>query len=111
MRLLKERLPWYADMLAKELHCIVVAKDARTFTCGEGHKVCVSLKGSSGMATAGSGDALTGVIAGLLAQGMDPFEAASVGAELHGRAGEAAVKLRGEHGCMAGDIIEQLGKS
>lgn len=111
MKLLKERLPFYANMLARELHCIVVAKDARTFTCMEGHKACVNLRGNSGMAAAGSGDVLTGVIAGLLAQGMEPFEAASVGPALHGRAGELAAEKRGEHGCMAGDIVEQLGKS
>ncbi|MCM1569544.1 MAG: NAD(P)H-hydrate dehydratase [Roseburia sp.] len=109
IRLLKEELPVYAGLLAERLHCIVAAKDARTFICAEGHKCCVNLRGNSGMAAAGSGDVLTGVIAGLLAQGMEPFGAACAGAALHGCAGDRAAEKHGEHGCMAGDIVEQLG--
>ena len=87
----------------------MAAKDARTFICGEKGGICVNLSGNSGMATAGSGDVLAGIVAGLLAQGMDAFRAAAVGAYIHGRAGDAAAALRGEHACMAGDIIEQIG--
>ena len=57
-----------------------------------------------------SGDVLAGVIAGLLAQGMDAFRAAAVGAYIHGRAGDAAAAIKGEHGCMAGDIVEHIGE-
>jgi NAD(P)H-hydrate epimerase len=60
------------------------------------------------MATAGSGDVLAGVIGSLLAQGMDGFRAASVGAYIHGRAGDEAAKVIGEHGCMAGDLTLHL---
>ena len=94
--------------LASELHAVVTAKDARTLICGEGHDVCVNLSGSNGMATAGSGDVLAGITAALLGQGMDAFEAAAVGAYIHGRAGEKAVGKRGEYGCMAGDLTTQM---
>ena len=66
--------------------------------------------GNSGMATAGSGDVLTGVILGLLAQGMNAIDAAVNGVYLHGRAGELAAKLHTEYGVMAGDIADCLMK-
>lgn len=95
--------------LAGQLHAAVAAKDARTFVIAENCPVCVNLSGNSGMAAAGSGDVLTGLIAGLLAQGMETFKAAAAGVYLHGRAGDRAAAKRGEHGCMAGDIAEQIG--
>ena len=63
------------------------------------------------MATAGSGDVLTGVILGLLAQGMDAQEAATCGVYLHGMAGDLAAGLHTEYGVMAGDIAECLMKN
>lgn len=105
----RQSLPFLGRRLAEEFHAVVAAKDARTFICGEKGGICVNLSGNSGMATAGSGDVLAGIVAGLLAQGMDAFRAAAVGAYIHGRAGDAAAALRGAHACMAGDIIEQIG--
>lgn len=102
-------LPEYAGDLAREIHGIVAAKDARSFICAQGHPVCVNLCGNSGMATAGSGDVLAGIIAGLLAQGMEAFEAAAVGVYVHAKAGDRASQELGEHACMAGDIIERIG--
>ncbi|MEJ2631811.1 MAG: NAD(P)H-hydrate dehydratase [Acidihalobacter sp.] len=67
--------------------------------------VCAA--GNPGMATAGMGDALTGVIAGLIAQGMAPVEAAREGVCLHAAAGDAAAH-EGEHGLLAGDLIAHL---
>jgi NAD(P)H-hydrate epimerase len=61
------------------------------------------------MATAGSGDVLAGVIAGLLAQGTESFVAASLGVYLHGLAGEASAGVLGSRGMMAGDIADALG--
>lgn len=107
---LKRNLSGYGQELAERVHGVVAAKDARTFTCGEGMPVCVNLTGNSGMATAGSGDVLAGMIAGLLAQGMDAFRAASVGVYLHGMAGDEAARRLGEHACMAGDIAEAVGR-
>ncbi len=103
---LKGDLSAFGRELAKELQAVVAAKDARTFTCMEGMPVCVNVRGGNGMATAGSGDVLAGIICGLLAQGAAPFAAASVGVYLHARAGEAAVREKGAYGCMARDIAE-----
>lgn len=103
---LKCNLPRAARELAGKLHAIVVAKDARTFIAGEDGPVCVNLRGNSGMATAGSGDVLAGMIGGLLGQEMNGFAAASVGATIHGAAGDKVAAHRGEHGCMAGELAE-----
>jgi len=94
--------------LASGFHAVVAAKDARTFICAEGHQICVNLSGNSGMGTAGSGDVLAGIIAALLAQGMDAFEAAAVGVYVHGRAGDRVSEEIGEYACMAGNIAERI---
>ena len=103
----KEHLSEYGSELAMELQAVVTAKDARTFICETGKPICVNLSGNSGLATAGSGDVLAGVIAGLMAQGMEPYEAACVGACIHGRAGDKVVSEIGEHACMAGDLLDR----
>jgi len=95
--------------LAAELHVTVAAKDARTFVCREQSPVYVNLNGNSGMATAGSGDVLSGIVAAFLAQGLRAFEAAFAGVYLHGLAGDLAAARLGEYACMAGDIAEQAG--
>lgn len=64
--------------------------------------------GNPGMASGGMGDALTGVIAGLLAQGLSPRDAAEAGVCLHAAAGDAAALVGGERGLLAGDLIAQL---
>lgn len=107
---LKEDLAAHGSLLASELHAVTVAKDARTYICREGEPVCLNIRGNSGMATAGSGDVLAGCILGLMAQGEGAFRAASVGVYAHALAGEAAVREHKEHGCMAGDIAEMLGR-
>lgn len=68
----------------------------------------VSTHGSPGMATAGSGDVLTGILAALLAQGCSCWEAAQLGATFHGWAGEFAAAHYGVRGMIAGDIIDEL---
>ncbi|MDR2045352.1 MAG: NAD(P)H-hydrate dehydratase [Clostridium sp.] len=105
---LKEDMAEYAMNLARRLHCVVVGKGAATLVCREGEPLCLNTAGNSGMATAGSGDVLTGIIAGLLAQGMGDFPAASVGVYLHAKAGEAAAKRLGEYGLMAGDLAQGI---
>lgn len=91
--------------LAMELQAVTVAKDARTFICVTDRPVCINLSGNSGLATAGSGDVLAGMIAGLMAQGMEGFHAACVGAYIHGKAGDRVAAEIGEHACMAGDLV------
>lgn len=105
----KEDLPGTGRGLAETLHGVVAAKDARTFICKEEHAVCMNLSGNCGMATAGSGDVLAGIIAGLLAQGMEAFDAAAVGAYIHGLAGDRVSREKGKYACMAWDIAEAAG--
>ena len=107
----KDDLPTCAKILAERFHAVAVAKDARTVVCKEQGACYLNTTGNSGMATAGSGDVLTGVILGLLAQGMDAPEAATCGVYLHGMAGDLAAGLHTEYGVMAGDIAECLMKN
>lgn len=107
---LKERPDFYGRELAARLGAVVAVKDARTFVCAQHKAVCVNIVGNSGMATAGSGDVLAGIAAGLLAQGMSAYEAACVGVYVHALAGDRAAKENGEHGLMAGDILNGIGK-
>lgn len=67
--------------------------------------------GNPGMATGGSGDVLTGLITGLLAQGYNPTEACILGVYLHGSAGDIAAGEKGYEALAAGDITENLGKA
>lgn len=104
----KANLPQEAMQYAKKVRKIVAAKDSRTFICKEDSPICVNVCGNSGMATAGSGDVLTGMITALLAQGMDGFTAAGVGVYLHACAGDYVASYKGEHACMAGDLANAL---
>ncbi|MBI3314580.1 MAG: NAD(P)H-hydrate dehydratase [Candidatus Omnitrophica bacterium] len=96
---------------AQKNHCVVLLKGHRTIVASPEGKVYVNRTGNAGMATAGSGDVLTGMIAALLGQGMGPFEAAKIGAYLHGRAGDLAAKTRTKAGMIAADIIEFIPKA
>ena len=106
--ILKQDLLKYGTELAKRLHVIVTAKDARTIVCRESGPVYLNLNGNSGMATAGSGDVLSGITGALLTQMEDTFAAASLSVYIHGKAGDVAAAEKGEQGCMAGDIVEAL---
>jgi NAD(P)H-hydrate epimerase len=96
-----------AMQIARQAHAVVLLKGSRTLVT-DVERLYVNTTGNSGMATAGSGDVLTGVIASLLAQGMPAFEAAVLGAYLHGRAGDLAAQRLGEHGMIATDILDHL---
>ena len=69
----------------------------------------INTTGNVGMATGGSGDVLTGVITGLLAQHYTPSDAAIFGVFLHGLAGDLALDIQSEESLLAGDIIQHLG--
>lgn len=95
--------------LAGELACIIIAKDAVTIAAQAGRKeVYINTSGNDGMATAGSGDVLAGMIGGLLAQKADVFDAACLGVYLHGLAGEEASIKNGRRAVVASDIIKNL---
>ena len=97
-----------ARRLQGRLGGVVVLKGAGTLVQGPSHRPpALCSDGNPGMATAGSGDVLTGVIAALRGQGRDAEEAACVGVCLHAAAGDRAA-LCGEKGMVAGDILESL---
>ncbi len=87
----------------------LVCKDARTLVSKRGKLTYLNASGNDGMATAGSGDVLTGIIAGLLAQGYSGFEAAVMGTYAHGIAGDIARAKTSAYYIMAQDIIKSLG--
>lgn len=98
-----------AEQEAKKNGCIIVAKSHRTIVAApDSTTKYLNLSGCDGMATAGSGDVLAGIIGGLLAQGMKPFEAASMGVYIHGLAGEAAAEQYSNYSMKASDIISNL---
>ena len=84
--------------------CICVLKGAGTLVATEGGYIWLCQEGNPGMATAGMGDVLSGVIGSLLCQGLAPSDAAIVGVWLHSRAADLAVGDGGERGLLASDL-------
>lgn len=96
-----------AKTLAADHNLVVVLKGVGTLiTDGERH--VTNETGNPGLATGGTGDVLTGMICGLLAQGMLPFDAAVAAAHLHGEAGDAAAEELGEASLVASDLLKYL---
>ncbi len=93
--------------LAAEAHATVLLKGSRTLIASPDGHVRVNPTGGPVLATAGSGDVLTGMIAGLLARGLSPTDAATAGAYLHGVAGRLAGREAGE-GTTAGDVLANV---
>ena len=89
---------------------VVIIKGAYTITV-YGEKMYINASGNPGMATAGSGDALSGIIVGLLSQGYDPLLASVFGVYLHGKSGDIAASQMGYEAIMAGDIIDNLAEA
>ncbi len=87
--------------------CVVALKGAGTVVAGSG-KVYINRTGNPGMASGGTGDVLTGVVASLLGQGFPPFEATVLGVHAHGRAGDLARDRLGEASCTARDVLDAL---
>jgi NAD(P)H-hydrate epimerase len=97
-----------AAEFAKAYQVVLVLKGARTVVASPDGRVTLNPTGNSGMATAGTGDVLTGIIAAMVAQGLAPADAARLGVYLHGWAGDLIAGERGERGMMAGDLIEHI---
>lgn len=106
----EERLKKAIDM-ARYYNIIIVLKGHRTATVRPTGRVYFNSTGNPGMATAGAGDVLTGVIASFLAQGYRPEHAATIGVFVHGLAGDLAAEEKGEFGMVAGDIVNWLGRA
>ncbi len=100
-----------ASEAAAAFDCIVVLKGYRTVIAEPGGRIVVNPAGSSHLATAGTGDVLTGAVAAFLAAGLDPFDAAWAAAFVHGLAGEIAAARLGGRGVIAGDVADALPKA
>lgn len=100
-----------AEDYARQEQVICVLKDARTVVATTDGDIYINQSGCNAMATAGSGDILTGAIAGLIAQGAETEIAARLGVYIHGLAGEMASKKKGECGVIASDIVDCLSEA
>lgn len=98
-----------AKAFAEEYGLTVVLKGAGTVIAGPDGRISINPTGNSGMATAGSGDVLAGMIVSLLGQSVPPYEAAVAGAYLHGLAGDLAADEKGAQSMTASDISEKIG--
>ena len=95
---------------AVEWRKVVVLKGAYTVVAASDGRAGISQVANPGLASAGTGDVLTGVIAGLVAQGLSLFDAAACGVYLHGQAGEMVRRELGDAGMLAGDLLPALPK-
>ena len=109
-------VPWHDDLhkvalvrqLCARLKSVIVLKGAHTMVCSPDGRCFFNMSGNPGMAKGGSGDVLTGLVAGLAARGYDSLSAAILGVWFHGLAGDAAAALRGMEAMNAGDILENI---
>lgn len=99
-----------ARKFAQKYQLNLVLKGAATITAAPDGRAYINLSGSNGLATAGSGDVLTGLIAALMAQELDNFRATALAVYIHGRAGEFAAQANSDYAMIASDIIANLKK-
>lgn len=97
-----------AKRIANQYHCVLVSKGANTIVAAPGQKPVRNATGNPGLAKGGSGDVLTGIIAGLAAQGFDPWTAARIGVHAHGRAADLAVREGSMTSLAPSDLLEFL---
>ncbi|MGE4214520.1 MAG: NAD(P)H-hydrate dehydratase [Anaerotignaceae bacterium] len=93
---------------AMEYNTIVVLKEARTIIASPTGEVYINTTGNCAMAKGGAGDVLSGIIGGLLAQGMDAFKAAVLGVYIHGYCGDLAAQEMGHYGVLAGELADYV---
>ncbi|MBI1345846.1 NAD(P)H-hydrate dehydratase [bacterium] len=103
----RENLAW---QFAKTHGVVLVLKGAGTVVT-DGERLAINTTGNAGMATGGTGDVLSGVIAALMAQGLDPFAAAQLGVHVHGLAGDLAATEHSQMGMIASDVVRSLGRA
>ena len=108
LEVLREDLVHEAQSYAANLRLTCVLKDARTVTAAPEGRCWLNLSGNEGMATAGSGDVLTGILAAVLVGSEDPSLAAALAVYIHGLAGEEACRRKGSRAMTAGDLIDAL---
>jgi NAD(P)H-hydrate epimerase len=99
-----------AHDIARKRNVIIVLKGHKTFIT-DGSRTAENTTGNPGMATGGTGDVLTGIITALICQGLSPFDAAVLGAHLHGLAGDLAAADLGQVSLIASDLLTYLPKA
>lgn len=97
-----------AASFANEYNLTVVLKGAASVVAAPGHQIYVNTSGNPGLATAGTGDVLAGILGGLLAQHIPPVMAAKTGVFVHGLAADIAIQTKTQAGLIASDVIEAL---
>ena len=97
-----------AEKFAQDYNITLILKQHHTLVLGNKGEIFTNTTGNPGLATAGSGDVLSGITAGMLAQKMNAFEAAKMAVYLHGLAGDIAAESKTEPGMIASDIIEAI---
>ena len=100
-----------AQKFSKEYNVYLVLKGSRTIIAEPGGQIYINSTGNAGMASGGSGDVLTGLITGFLAQGLNPLESCILGTYLHGSAGDIAADELTQFAMIAGDLITYLPKA
>ena len=99
---------FYAKKWANRLQAAVLCKGARSIAASPDGSIYINRSGNSGMAVAGSGDVLTGIVTALLSTIDDPFLALCIGVYLHGLAGDLAAHTKGEYSMTSNDIAEAV---
>ncbi len=107
-KVIQEKRIYYSKYVSQKYNIIVVLKGFNTIVVSPEEEVYVNTTGNPGMATAGSGDLLTGVITSFIGQGLKPMDAARLGVFCHGLAGDLAAKYKGEYGIIATDILKNI---
>lgn len=97
-----------AEHISKRYHCVTVLKSHRTIVHSNNGQKYINTTGNNSMAKAGSGDVLTGMISGIIAQGKNIFESAVLGTYLHGLAGDLAKEDLSEYSVMADDLLRYI---
>lgn len=105
---IRKNLIEYSRYISNKYKIIIVLKGKNTIVCDEEGEIYINSTGNPGMATAGSGDILTGIIASFVGQGIDPYDAAVLGVYSHGLAGDLAKETKGEYGMIARDILNNI---
>lgn len=105
---LKENRIKYSCIFSKQYNVITALKGFETVVANTDGEYFINKTGNPGMATAGSGDVLAGVITSLIGQNIDCFKATCCGVYIHGHAGDITAKVKGQYGMIASDIIENI---
>ena len=108
IREIQDNRNYYSNYVSQKYNIIVVLKGSNTIVADYEGNIYVNKTGNPGMATAGSGDVLTGMIAGFIAQGLSPYDGSKLGVYCHGLAGDIGSLDKGEPGLIASDIINNI---